>query len=128
MEFKSVTTSYFDKRFSKLTSKNLAFKRQIINKLKSIRQNPEIGEPKVHELRGLRSLHISEHFVVVYLIYKNLIIFINLDHHDKAYNSRTTKNLIERLSEDKSTITALNKLEISKDDFAGFLSLLGKHK
>jgi hypothetical protein len=25
--------------------------------------NPEIGVPKTHKLRGLRSLHISDHFV-----------------------------------------------------------------
>jgi mRNA-degrading endonuclease YafQ of YafQ-DinJ toxin-antitoxin module len=66
MAFKSITTSHFDKKFSKLTGKNLTFKHQVINKMKCIRQNPEIGEPKRYNLRGLRALHISEHFVVVY--------------------------------------------------------------
>jgi hypothetical protein len=46
MAFKSVTTGFFDKKFSKLTNKNATFKKQVINKLKEIRQNPKIGEPK----------------------------------------------------------------------------------
>jgi hypothetical protein len=50
MAFKSVTTGYFDKKFSKLTNKNTTFKKQVITKMKGIRQNPEIGEPKSHEL------------------------------------------------------------------------------
>ena len=87
MTFKSITTSYFDKKFSKLTGKNRNFKLQVINKMKCIRQNPEIGEPKSHSLRGLRALHISEHFVIVYLIFKNTVVFINVDHHDKVYDS-----------------------------------------
>ena len=126
MAFKSVTTSYFDKRFSKLTNKNTTFKKQVINKLKEIRQNPEIGEPKSHALRGLRGLHISEHFVVVYLIFKNYVVFINLDHHDKAYDAETMKRLIRRLSEDDGLLAALKVSDITVDDFARFVVTVGK--
>lgn len=128
MTFKSVTTSYFDKKFSKLTNKNATFKKQVINKLKEIRQNPEIGEPKSHELRGLRGLHISEHFVVVYLIFKDYVIFINLDHHDKAYDAETMKRLIRRLLDDKKLLTALKISDITVEDLARFVTTVGKHK
>jgi len=128
MAFKSVTTSYFDKKFSKLTNKNETFKRQVINKLKEIRQHPEIGEPKSHALRGLRGLHISEHFVVVYLIFKDYVIFINLDHHDKAYDPNTMKRLIRRLLEDERLLAALEISDITVDDFARFVTTVGKHK
>jgi addiction module RelE/StbE family toxin len=127
MAFKSVTTSYFDKKFSKLANKNATFKKQVINKLKEIRQNPEIGEPKSHELRGLRGLHISEHFVVVYLIFKDYVIFINLDHHDKAYDAETTKRLIRRLLEDCNLLAALKISDIAVEDFAHFITTVGKH-
>jgi len=126
MAFKSVTTSYFDKKFSKLTTKNTTFKKQVINKLKEIRQNPEIGEPKSHALRGLRGLHISEHFVVIYLIFRDTVIFINLDNHDKAYDAETMKRLIRRLSEDDGLLAALKVSDITVDDFARFVVTVGK--
>ena len=128
MEFKSITTGYFDKKFSKLTGKNRTFKEQVINKMKGIRQNPEIGEPKSHNLRGLRALHISEHFVIVYLIFKDYIIFINLDFHDKAYDGDTSKRLIKRLLEDEGLLAALKISDISEEVFARFVMTLGKLK
>jgi hypothetical protein len=96
--------------------------------MRGIRQNPEIGEPKSHDLRGLRALHISEHFVIVYLIFKEYIIFINLDGHDKAYDGDTSKRLIERLLEDEKLLSALKMSDISAEDFARFVMSLGKHK
>jgi mRNA-degrading endonuclease RelE of RelBE toxin-antitoxin system len=128
MTFRSVTTSYFDKKFSKLTNKNTTFKKQVINKLKDIRQHPEIGEPKSHSLRGLRGLHITEHFVVAYLIFKDYVIFINIDHHDKAYDAETMKRLIKRLSEDQKLLTTLEVSDITVDDLASVVATLGKHK
>jgi len=70
MAFSPITTSHFDKQFSKLTKKNAVFKAQVAKKIKGIVLNPEIGVPKTHKLRGLRSLHITEHSVVVYMIYR----------------------------------------------------------
>jgi mRNA-degrading endonuclease YafQ of YafQ-DinJ toxin-antitoxin module len=128
MVFKSITTGHFDKRFSKLTGRNKTFKEQVINKMKGIRQTPEIGEPKSHNLRGLRALHISERFVVVYLIFKDYIIFINLDHHNKAYDAETSRRLIKSLLEDKGLLAALKMSDIPVEDFARFVMSLGKHK
>lgn len=128
MAFKSITTGYFDRKFSKLTGKNRTFKEQVINKMKGIRQNPEIGEPKSHSLKGLRALHISEHFVIVYTIFKDYIIFINLDCHDKAYDGDTSRRLIRRLLEDERLLAALKMSDISAEDFARFVMSLGKHE
>ena len=96
--------------------------------MKGIRQNPEIGEPKSHNLRGLRALHISEHFVIVFLIFKEYVIFINIDHHDNAYDEDTSKGLISRLLEDEELHAALKISDISAEDFASFLRTLGKCK
>ena len=128
MAFKSITTGYFDKKFSKLTGKNRTFKLQVINKMKCIRQNPEIGEPKSHNLRGLRALHISEHFVVVYLIFENAVVFLNLDHHDKAYNSEVTRRLVKRLMDDEGLLAALEISNIQIEDFINLVRSVGKQK
>jgi len=122
MAFESIVTGHFSKNFSKLTDKNTTFKRQIINKMKGIRQNPEIGVPKSHKLRGLRGLHITEHYVIIYLIFKNYVIFIELEHHDKAYEN--AEGLMERVSEDERLLTSLDKLGISAEEFAQFVKSL----
>jgi len=124
MAFESIITSHFSKNFHELTDKNIAFKKQIIKKLAGIRQNPEIGEPKSGNLRGLRGLHISEHFVIVYLIYKNYVIFIELEHHDKAYD--TSEGLMDRILEDLRLLSSLDKLDISTEEFAFFVRSLRK--
>lgn len=124
MAFESIITGHFSKNFHELTDKNIAFKKQIIKKLAGIRQNPEIGEPKSGNLRGLRGLHITEHFVIVYLIYKNYIIFIELEHHDKAYD--TSEGLMDRILEDVRLLSSLDKLDISTEEFAFFVRSLRK--
>lgn len=124
MAFESIITGHFSKNFHELTDKNIAFKKQIIKKLAGIRQNPEIGEPKSGNLRGLRGLHISEHFVIVYLIYKNYVIFIELEHHDKAYD--TSEGLMDRILEDVRLLSSLDKLDISTEEFAFFVRSLRK--
>lgn len=96
--------------------------------MKGIRQTPEIGEPKSHNLKGLRALHISEHFVIVYTIFKDYIIFINLDYHDKAHDGDTSRRLIRRLLEEERLLAALKTSDISAEDFARFVMSLGKHK
>ncbi len=126
MAFESIVTGHFSKKFHELTNKNIAFKKQIINKISGIRQNPGIGTPKSYKLRGLRGLHVSEHFVIIYLIYKNYVIFIELEHHDKAYD--TAEVLMKRILDDKRLLASLDKLEIPIEDFAHFVRSLGKQK
>jgi hypothetical protein len=85
--------------------------------------NPDIGVPKTHKLKGLRSLHISDHFVVVYMIFKDLVIFVEVDHHDKAY--RAVDGLIDRLIEDEKLLSTLQRMGVSNDEFALFIKALG---
>lgn len=82
--------------------KNAVFKGQAAKKIKGIVLNPEIGAPKTHKLRGLRSLHITDHFVVVYMIFKDHVIFVEIDHHDKAY--RAVEGVVQRLIEDEKCL------------------------
>jgi mRNA-degrading endonuclease RelE of RelBE toxin-antitoxin system len=126
MAFESIVTDHFSKKFHNLTDKNTTFKKQIVNKMKGIRQKPEIGEPKSKNLRGLRGLHISEHFVIIYLVYKNYVVFIEVEHHDKAYD--TAKSLIDRILDDERLLTSLDKLGISTEGFTHFMRCLRKLK
>lgn len=122
MAFFPITTSHFDKQFSKLTRKNSVFKAQAAKKIKGIALNPEIGAPKTHKLKGLRSLHISDHFVVVYMIFKDFVIFVEIDHHDKAY--RAIDGLMERLIEDEKLLFTLQRMGVSNDEFVRFIRAL----
>ena len=123
MAFFPITTSHFDKQFSKLSRKNAVFKAQAAKKIKGIALNPDIGVPKTHKLKGLRSLHISDHFVVVYMIFKDLVIFVKVYHHDKAY--RAVDGLIERLIEDEKLLYILQRMGVSNDEIAQFIKALG---
>jgi mRNA-degrading endonuclease RelE of RelBE toxin-antitoxin system len=122
MKYSPLTTSHFEKQFSKLTKKNAVFKEQAAKKIKGIVLNPEIGAPKTHKLRGLRSLHITDHFVVVYMIFKDLVIFVEIDHHDKAY--RAIDGVVLRLIEDEKLLAALQRLGITNDEFAHFMKAI----
>jgi len=123
MAFFPITTNHFDKQFSKLTRKNAVFKEQAAKKIKGIALNPEIGVPKTHKLKGLRSLHISDHFVIIYIIFKDLVIFVEIDHHDRAYMA--LEGLIVRLTEDKKLLSALQRMGVRRDEFTQFMKALG---
>lgn len=123
MAFFPITTNHFDKQFSKLTRKNAVFKEQAAKKIKGIVLNPEIGVPKKHKLRGLRGLHISDHFVVVYIIFKDLVIFVEIDHHERAY--RAVEGLIVRLIEDEKLLSVLQRMGVRRYEFAQFIKALG---
>jgi hypothetical protein len=64
MVFKSIVTGHFSKKYAKLTGKNKAFKQQVTNKMKGIRQNPEIGEPKVMILEAFE-VYISQSIMLL---------------------------------------------------------------
>jgi hypothetical protein len=59
----------------------------------------------------------------VYIIFKDLVIFVEIDHHDKAY--RAVDGLIERLIKDEKLLSILQKMGVSNDEFAQFINALG---
>ncbi len=78
---------------------------------------------KTHKLRGLRSLHITEHFVVVYMIFKDLVIFVEIDHHDNAY--RAVEGVMQRLVDDEKLLATLQRMAITNDEFVHFIRAIG---
>ncbi len=125
MAYQPITTYYFEKRFKKLTKKDGLLKERIIRKLQEITNNPDIGEPKRHALRGLRSVHIDP-FVVAFVVIKDTILLISLDHHDKVYEE--TPKIIDALMDDPRTIEALTNAGVTSEEYAAFMKSFRKKK
>ena len=125
MAFQTIATHYFDKKFKKLTKKDGLLKERVIRKLQEISINPEIGEPKRHALKGLRSEHLDP-FVIIYVIIKYIVLLINFDDHDKAYD--VTPQILDTLLNDPRTIEALENVGVTPEEYIYFLKSLGKRK
>ena len=79
----------FDKKFKKLTEKDQGLKNKFIHKIGQVLDNPEIGDFKRYDLKGVQGVHVNP-FVILYRVSGNTIEFVNIDHHDKIY--RKSKN------------------------------------
>jgi len=55
-------------------------------------------------------------------------VFINLDHHDKAYDSEVTRRLVKRLMDDEGLLAALEISNIQIEDFINLVRSVGKQK
>ncbi|MCX6672724.1 MAG: type II toxin-antitoxin system RelE/ParE family toxin [Methanothrix sp.] len=74
----------FYKKFKKLTEKDHGLKDKFINKIGQVLDNPEIGDFKRYDLKGVQGVHVNP-FVILYRISGDTIEFVNIDHHDKIY-------------------------------------------
>ena len=125
MAFQTIATCYFDKKFKKLTKKDGLLKERTIRKLQAICIDPEIGEPKRHALKGLRSVHIDP-FVIIYAIIKDVILLINFDEHDETYDA--TPSILNSLLHDPRTVEALVNAGITTKEYLQFMKSLKKKK
>jgi len=125
MAFQTITTFYFDKKFKKLVKKDGLLEERVIRKLQAICINPEIGEPKRHALRGLRSVHVDP-FVIIYAIVKDVVLLINFDDHDDAYDA--TPLILNNLLNDPRTIESLENAGITPKEYIQFMKSLRKKK
>ncbi|MDF1557255.1 MAG: type II toxin-antitoxin system RelE/ParE family toxin [ANME-2 cluster archaeon] len=73
-------------KLDKLKKKDSSLYQRIINKIIEISKNPELGKPLRNVLKGKRRVHVGS-FVLFYLIDKknHTVIFLEFEHHDKAY-------------------------------------------
>ncbi len=125
MAFQTIATCYFDKKFKKLTKKDGLLKERTIRKLQAIGIDPEIGEPKRHALKGLRSVHIDP-FVIIYAIIKDVVLLINFDEHDETYDA--TPSILNSLLHDPRTVEALVNAGITTKEYLQFMKSLKKKK
>jgi mRNA-degrading endonuclease RelE of RelBE toxin-antitoxin system len=125
MAFQTIATCYFDKKFKKLTKKDGLLKERTIRKLQAICIDPEIGEPKRHALKGLRSVHIDP-FVIIYAIIKDVVLLINFDEHDETYDA--TPSILNSLLHDPRTVEALVNAGLTTEEYLQFMKSLRKKK
>ena len=125
MAFQTIATCYFDKKFKKLTKKDGLLRERTIRKLQAICIDPEIGEPKRHALKGLRSVHIDP-FVIIYAIIKDVVLLINFDEHDETYDA--TPSILNYLISDPRTVEALVNAGITTEEYLQFMKSLRKKK
>ncbi|MHB8118896.1 MAG: type II toxin-antitoxin system RelE family toxin [Methanothrix sp.] len=125
MAFQTIATHYFGEKFKKLTKKDGLLKERIIRKLQAISLNPEIGVPKSHALKGLRSVHVDP-FVIIYTIMKDVVLLINFDDRDEAYD--VTPPILNYLLNDPRTIEALENAGITTEEYLQFMKSLRKNK
>jgi mRNA-degrading endonuclease RelE of RelBE toxin-antitoxin system len=123
MTFKPILPSHFHKQFKKLTKKDAALEQRLGKKIKAICENPEIGEPKSHNLKGLRGDHVDP-FVIIYGVFGDLIVFVHVDHHDKAYVA--AYEIAKALTEDEALLATLAKVGVTPDELAAFVKSIGK--
>jgi mRNA-degrading endonuclease RelE of RelBE toxin-antitoxin system len=123
MPFKPILPSHFHKQFKKLTKKDAALKQRLGKKIRAICANPEIGEPKSHKLKGLRGEHVDP-FVIIYGVFGDFIVFIHVDHHDKAYAAAF--EITQALIDDNGLLSTLAKVGVTQEELAAFIKLIGK--
>ncbi|MBU4070247.1 MAG: type II toxin-antitoxin system RelE/ParE family toxin [Nanoarchaeota archaeon] len=62
--------------------------KRIINKLKELKQNPQLGKPLIGKLSGLWSLRVGKYRALYQILENELIILIlNIGHRKKIYDN-----------------------------------------
>ena len=84
MSYKVGRTQEFEDQFRKLTKKDKSLQGRLDKKIRQIRDNPHIGDPKSYDLKYTRGTHVNP-YVIVYMILNDNIIFLYVDHHDFVY-------------------------------------------
>ncbi len=97
---KIIFTKEFDSNYKRLTQKNRALKEKVKKKIEKIAENPETGVPKRYNLKGARGVHVNP-FVITYVIIRDAIVFITINHHDLVYGETSAiySQLMERYSD-----------------------------
>ena len=83
MNFTAHFTPTFETQLKK-AKKDHALLERLKKSIAKICNDPEIGKPLKHDLKGTRRVHLNP-FVLVYSIEGEIVIFHYYEHHDKAY-------------------------------------------
>jgi addiction module RelE/StbE family toxin len=84
MQYKVGRTQEFVDQFRKLTRKDKTLKERLDKKIRQIRENPYLGDPKTYNLKYTRGTHVNS-YVIVYMIICDTILFLYVAHHDVVY-------------------------------------------
>jgi addiction module RelE/StbE family toxin len=90
MAYTYETDQEFKTNFKRLTKKNKVLAERIVKKIQDICEYPERGEPLSGNLAGKWSIHVANHYVILYEIRDKdkVVRFLSVKHHDYAYGKK----------------------------------------
>jgi len=90
MAYTYETDQEFKTNFKRLTKKNKVLAERIVKKIQDICEYPERGEPLSGNLAGKWSIHVANHYVILYEIRDKdkIVRFLSVKHHDYAYGKK----------------------------------------
>jgi YafQ family addiction module toxin component len=77
----------FERQLSKIKRKDRKLFQRLRKKIKEIMSSPEHYKPLRRPLNGCRRAHLDP-FVIIFSIEGEIVIFLYVKHHDKAYKSK----------------------------------------
>lgn len=77
-----ITTEDYEKNTKHIKDKET--KERIKKQIKKIIENPEIGKPLTHDLKGERSVHIKP-FRLIYTFENDKLILLRFEHRKEVY-------------------------------------------
>lgn len=77
-----VTTDKFEKDVKKI--KNGSIKLRLKKQIKKISENPNVGKPLKHDLKGERTVYIKP-FRLIYTVQKDKLILLKFEHRNGVY-------------------------------------------
>jgi len=101
----------------------LLWSKRLGKKIKAICENPWIGKAKSHKLKGLRGEHVDP-FVIGYGVFGDIIVFVHVDHHDKAYAA--AQEIAKALVDDEELLATLAKVGVAPEELADFVEAIGR--
>ena len=90
MAYTYETDQEFKTNFKRLTKKNKVLAERIVKKIQDICEYPERGEPLSGNLAGKWSIHVANHYVILYEIRDKdkVVRLLSVEHHDYAYGKK----------------------------------------
>ena len=82
--YESEFTREFLGRMKKLKKKDSTLFKRLKSKIEEILENPTHYKPLRDDLKGTRRVHVG-HFVIIFKMKDETVIFISFKHHDDAY-------------------------------------------
>ena len=88
--YKSELAETFIKTYRSLTKKDKVLAGRINRKIRDICEYPERGEPLSGNLVGKWSIHVADHYVIIYKIrYEDKVVrLLRVRHHDYVYGKK----------------------------------------
>ena len=62
--------------------------------------------------------------MIIYGVFGDIIVFVHVDHHDKAYSA--AKEIAKALADDEELLATLAKVGVAPEELAAFVETIGR--